>query len=180
MIQVVAAGLIILIVSISTALFCVVLHRRKMRAQLRKLEIELETAREKRKEEAIKSSGEGEGMALRDSIARELSEESHDGGLPSPQSRQVVPPFADLPLSAADEPPPADVVEQVTAQPSAPRELTVQGAVAKPPSRPRDLAVKGASVAAGTADASEGGNGPDRNPGSNTARAMAALRSKRV
>ena len=189
--EVVAAGLIVLIVSISTALFCVVLHRRQMRAQLRRIELELEAAREKRKEEAVKNSGEGEGMALRDSIGREISEEGQDGPPSPPRSG------GDVPLAAAAElPPPAEVMEQVAVQPtwsaasppdalhlatppSAPRDLGVQGAAAKPPSCPRHLAVKGAGMAA-SIDGLESGHGPDRNPGSNAARAMAVLRNKRI
>ena len=56
---------------IAVILICCILHRRKMRAQLLKIEKELEMARAYRREKELKERGEGEGMALRDTIAQE-------------------------------------------------------------------------------------------------------------
>ena len=181
--EVAAFGLIVLIVGISTAMFCVVLHRRQMAAQMRRLERELEMAREKRREEAIKGSGEGEGAALRDTVALE----ERGGGPPSPLAqRGMVPELAAIApaldtavaaASVATVPPPSEVVNavevQATWQACAPPDSIT---IATPPSAPRGLALKGASTAAAAVGDVEEGDGTH---GANASRAMAALRNKR-
>ena len=177
--EVVAAGLIIMIVVAVAALICCLIHRRRMHQQLKHIERELDAARANRRDAATKKRGEGEGAALRDTVAIEsgssLGEESPErmGVLPD-ASAQVVGCVAPAP---ADQRPVEEVVVQATWNSgSACSGIQMGGGAPLPPSHSRDLALKAARaeppVVEIVAGVTEGGRG------GNAARAMAALQAR--